>query len=246
MKQLSVLILLFFVSQFYIISQTNTAYFVSDPTLSPDGKFIVFSYEGDLWKVNSGGGNAYRITAMAGTESVPRISPDGKWLAFTSRQENNADVYIVPMDGGEVKQLTFHDRDDYVDSWSWDSKYIYFTSNRYNLYTGFKVSVDGGTPERLFGNYFNTPHHLVEDPANKSIYFTESWESSIFTNRKKYKGAHNPDIKVFNPTTNEFKKLTTYNGKDFWPTIDENSKLYKTLSSILSPMKTVENIIWPL
>src|SRR5437868_4930933 len=101
-------------------TQPTGAYFLTDPTLSPNGDFIVFAYEGDLWKVNTAGGVASRLTAIDGRESLPRISPDGKWLAFSGTQENNNNVYIMPVDGGEIKQLTFHESEDMVDSWSWD------------------------------------------------------------------------------------------------------------------------------
>ena len=104
------------------------AYFLSDPTLSPDAQTIIYAYDGDLWKVAATGGTAVRLTAMDGEESLPRISPDGKWLTFTSTQFGNKDVYVMPLDGGAIKQLTFHDAADDVDSWSWDSETIYFTS----------------------------------------------------------------------------------------------------------------------
>jgi len=60
--------------------------FMSDPSLSPDGKTIVFPYQGDIWTVDAGGGTAYRITAMTGSETLPRFSPDGRWIAFSGNQ----------------------------------------------------------------------------------------------------------------------------------------------------------------
>lgn len=202
------------------------AYFLINPTLTPDGQTIVFSYDGDLWKVPSSGGDAFRLTAMEGEETLPRISPDGKWLAFSATQYGNKDVYVMPIDGGEIKQLTFHDATDDVDSWSWDSKEIYFTSSRYNRYSGYKVPVSGGTPIRLFENYFNNVHNVVSHPKTDEIFFNESWESKNFTNRKRYKGAYNPDIKSYNPKTKAFKEYTDYIGKDMWATVDENGVIY--------------------
>merc|ERR1711991_534370 len=75
-------------------------------------------------------------------------------------------------------------------------------------------------------NYFNTPHHVVTDPKSGGFYFTESWESSVFPHRKRYIGAHNPDIKFYNAKSKEYKELTSYEGKDFWPTVDKNGYLY--------------------
>ncbi|AXT20811.1 PDZ domain-containing protein [Flavobacteriaceae bacterium AU392] len=202
------------------------AYFQIDPTLSPNGQTIVFSYDGDLWKIPSTGGEASRLTAMRGEETLPRISPDGKWLAFSATQYGNRDIYIMPINGGEIKQLTYHDAADDVDSWSWDSKTIYFTSSRYNRYSGYEVSVTGSTPKRLFEHYFNNVHNVVEHPSSGEIFFNESWESKNFTHRKRYKGDYNPDIKSYNLKTKQYKEYTTYKGKDMWATFDSNGAIF--------------------
>ena len=201
-------------------------YFQIDPTLSPDGETIVFSYDGDLWKVDSSGGEAFRLTAMEGEETLPRISPDGKWIAFSATQYGNKDVYLMPMNGGEIKQLTFHDAGDDVDSWSWDSKTIYFTSFRHNRFSGYKISASGGTPTRLFEHYFNNVHNVVTHPSSGEIFFNESWESKNFTHRKRYKGDYNPDIKSYNPNTKVYKEYTDYRGKDMWATIDRSGTIF--------------------
>ena len=225
-RKLALLILISLIS-LGVYPQSDIAYFLTDPTLSPDGENIVFVYEKDLWQVSANGGVANRLTGMEGAESNPRFSPDGNWIAFSSEQNGNADVYIMPVQGGEIKQLTFHDANDFVDGWSWDSKFVYFNSNRYNVIATFKVSIDGSTPLRLFGeNYFNNVHHIAEIPGENAYYFTESWESFMMPNRKRYKGAHNPDIKYYNQNTQEYKELTTYEGKDLWPTVDKDGKLY--------------------
>ncbi|HKL07441.1 MAG TPA: S41 family peptidase [Bacteroidales bacterium] len=228
MKKITIVtIILFTLFSFKSIAQENTAYFLTEPTLSPDGQEIVFVYENDLWQVKTYGGIASRLTAMDGVESNPRFSPDGQWIAFSSEQNGNADVYILPVHGGEITQLTYHEANDYVDSWSWNSKTINFTSNRYNVIGSYKIAVNGGTPKRLFGdNYFNNAHHLAELPEENAYLFTESWESFMFPHRKRYKGDHNPDIKYYNATTNEYKELTTYNGKDLWPVTDIDGNIY--------------------
>lgn len=201
-------------------------YFTTTPGISPDAKKIVFSCEGDLWIVNASGGTAYRLTAMAGEEKYPRFSPDGQWIAFSGSQDGNSNVYVMPADGGEIKQLTFHDASDRVDSWSWDSQCIYFNSSRYNYFTEFKANRQGGTPQRLFDNYFNTIHGVVEHPNSLAYYFTDTDESLGFASRKGYKGENNPDIKSYNPKTKEFHIHTSYPGKDFWHTIDQQGHIY--------------------
>jgi tricorn protease len=221
-KKIFVFILLL---SFQLAAQ-NEEYFMSDPALSPDARTIIFSFEGDLWTVATVGGKAQRLTAMDGLESRPAFSPDGKWIAFTSNQDGNNNIYIMPVSGGTVTQLTFHSANDLVESWSWDSKFIYFNSDRYNTVTALKISISGGTPVRLFENYFNWPHNIVEDPITHGYYFNDTWESWNQASRKRYKGDFNPDVKFFNPSTKEYKLLTDFRGKDMWQTVDKNGKIY--------------------
>jgi len=227
MKKLYLLLFAAILSQGFAKAQSPEVYFASYPTLTPDGKTVIFSYEGDLWKTDAGGNAvAVRLTAMQGEETNPRVSPDGKWLAFSSNQFGNTDVYVMPLTGGEIKQLTYHDANDLVDSWSWDSKSIYFTSSRYNGFSEYKVGLNGGTPSRLFGNYFNTIHGVVEHPQTGELFFNNTWESLFFSQRKRYKGAYNPDIQSYNPKTKAYKQYTDWIGKDFWATLDQKGNIY--------------------
>lgn len=207
------------------ISAQEKSYFLSTPSLSPDGKTAYFAYDGDLWKVDSNGGNASRITALDGEEINPRVSPDGKWLAFSSNQYGNYDVYVMPADGGTIKQLTFHTGKDEMESWGWDSKTIYFTSNRNNNFGSFKTTIEGKTPQKLFNNYFNNTNGLAETPAGEYL-FTNSSESANQVHRKRYKGENNPEILGYNPKNNFFRQYTSYEGKDFNPSVDKNGIIY--------------------
>lgn len=223
MRKLSILLGSFL---FSLLSYAqHVPYFASTPSLSPDASEVYFSYDDDIWKVPTTGGLAMRITALEGQEKNPMLSPDGKWLAFTSNQYGNDDVFLLSIATGVITQLTFHEAADKVESWSWDSKTIYFTSDRYNSFGSYAVSVEGGTAKPLFNTYFSTSDGLVETPEGNYL-FTNSMESNRQVARKRYKGANNPDILFFNPKTEEFKKLTTYIGKDFNPTVDKNGQIY--------------------
>ncbi len=226
MKSTFVIFLVFILS-FSAAAQDNAAYFLSNPCLTPDGQTVIFSYEGDLWKTDVNSGQASRLTAMQGYETSPRVSPDGKWIAFSGRQLGNADVFVMPVAGGDVKQITFHSAGDEVSSWSWDSKSIYFHSNRSGQISGFKVDLAGGTAQRVFGDYFfQFDHNLVEHPLTGEIFFNDTWESLNQLQRKRYKGPFNPDIQAYNPKTKQYKKYTTWEGKDFGATIDRNGNIY--------------------
>lgn len=207
--------------------QQPGSYFLSAPSLSPDGQTVVFSFEGDLWKASVANGEAVRLTAMQGYETNARISPDGQWVAFTGRQMGNPDVYLMPLAGGEIKQLTFHSGNDDVNSWSWDSRSIYFTSNRAGQQSGYTVAINGGTPKRLFGDhFFMLDHGLFEHPRTGDIYFNDTWESSSQAARKRYKGPFNPEIQSYNIKTKTYTKHTNWEGKDFAVSIDKSGNIY--------------------
>ena len=224
MKRALTIILLF---SFVQLPAQKDTYFLSSPTLTPDGQTVIFAFEGDLWKAAVSDGKATRLTAMQGYETSPRVSPDGKWIAFTGRQYGNADIYIMPLEGGEIRQITWHSGNDELTSWSWDSKSVYFNSNRMGQVAGFKVDAAGGTPQRVFGDYFfQYDHNLVEHPQTGEIFFNDTWESSNQVQRKRYKGPFNPDIQSYNFKTKQHKKYTDWTGKDFGATLDRAGNLY--------------------
>ena len=201
--------------------------FASHPSLSPDGKQIYFSYDGDIYSVPVGGGQATAVITMPGVQDSPLVSPDGKWLAFSSNIQGNSDVYVVPAVGGQAVQLTFHEAPDTPVGWSPKSDWIYFESTRESARkTTFKVAVTGGTPQLMFGGYFNTVVNLAENPRTGEFLFNESMESISFPTRKRYVGDHNPNIKCWNPRTKSYTELTDYIGKDQWPMADRDGNIY--------------------
>ena len=222
--------LLFIAANIFLASTLTYAQnirFASHPSLSPDGKQIYFSYDGDIFTVPAAGGQATAVITMPGEQDSPLVSPDGRWLAFSSDIQGNTDIYAVPLSGGSAVQLTFHEAPDTPVSWSADSKYIYFESTRESARkTTFKVAVAGGTPQLMFDGYFNTIVNLVENPKTGEFLFNESMESLSFPTRKRYVGAHNPNIKCWNPRTRAYSELTDYEGKDQWPMVDKDGNIY--------------------
>ncbi|MBL0162245.1 MAG: PDZ domain-containing protein [Xanthomonadales bacterium] len=71
------------------------------------GDTLVFTAEGDLWRVPLAGGTAQRLTSNAGEESQASISPDGRRIAFVGSYDASPEVYVMPIDGGAPKRLSF-------------------------------------------------------------------------------------------------------------------------------------------
>jgi len=89
---------------------------VSDPQVSPDGKWVSFTVRetdldanrgrNDIWLVSIDGGAASRLTTHPDADSEGRWSADGKWLYFVSTRSGSSQVWRIKPTGGEAEQVT--------------------------------------------------------------------------------------------------------------------------------------------
>jgi tricorn protease len=71
------------------------------------GQTLVFTAEGDLWRVGAAGGRAERITTHPDLESRAALSPDGRLVAFSGTYERAGEAYLMPLEGGLPQRLTW-------------------------------------------------------------------------------------------------------------------------------------------
>lgn len=81
--------------------ETFDAGHLAEPTFSPDGTRIAFSYRGDIYVAQSDGSGLRRLTRAWGECSRPTWSPDGHGIAFTARREGAFGVYLMGAAVGE-------------------------------------------------------------------------------------------------------------------------------------------------
>ena len=91
---------------------------IASPSISPDGRHVVFSLDrmnrktekkyGNLWIVPTHKGPPRQFTHGDQRDSQPTWSPDGNEIAFLSNRgdEKQAQIYIIPFYGGEARRLT--------------------------------------------------------------------------------------------------------------------------------------------
>ncbi len=90
---------------------------LSDPSLSPDGKWLVYAVtevdlpsngarNTDLWLAPLAGGAARRLTSHPKSDSRGRFSPDGKRIAFLSARDGAPQLFLIDLAGGEPRKLT--------------------------------------------------------------------------------------------------------------------------------------------
>ncbi|HUL74496.1 MAG TPA: CehA/McbA family metallohydrolase [Vicinamibacterales bacterium] len=100
------------------------------PTWSPDGAWIAFAMQGDIWKIPAKGGDAVALTHGPAYYFEPQWSPDGRSIALTMDTDGNLDVGVVSADGGAVTRLTDAREVDLEPAWSRDNQDLYFVSAR--------------------------------------------------------------------------------------------------------------------
>ncbi len=91
---------------------------VSDPRVSPDGRFAVYQLRRTDLEANKGttslwlldlktpGAAPRALTAPSGDASSPRWSADGKAIYFLSARSGSAQVWRLPLEGGEAVPVT--------------------------------------------------------------------------------------------------------------------------------------------
>ena len=176
---------------------------------------IVFTYEGDLWRASTAGGNAYRLTNDPGSEAWAKFSPDGKLIAFTAQYDGGTDVYVMPADGGVPRRLTFHPERDRVLEWFPDGKSILFRSNREYSFRAeevYRVPLTGGLPEKL---PVDRAGLATISPDGSSIAYNRiSRESATW---KRHKGGTAQNIWLANLEAGDYRRITDWEGSDNFP-----------------------------
>ena len=185
------------------------------PSLTPDGRQVVFGYRGDIWVApTDGSGPARRLTLHEAQDTVPRVSPDGKQIAFSSRRHGGYDLFVIPITGGEPKQITFHSGTEILCDWSPDGRRLLFLSARAMGEGGldlYEADVAGGTPRRIT---FDGGRDGAYAPDGKTVVYARGFNDIYCDN---YAGSANYDIYLTDLEGGLPRRLTHSNGNERWP-----------------------------
>jgi len=130
---------------------TADAYIDHQPTVSADGRYIVFqsnrSGARNIWRIDADGSNPKQLTQGNSVDANPVVSPDGKFVVFMSLRSGTWTVWKVGIDGGAAVQLT--DLSSEFPSISPDGKsisYFYADQQANNQPKLAVIAFDGGPP----------------------------------------------------------------------------------------------------
>jgi tricorn protease len=207
------------------------------PALSPDGKTIVFTYKGDLYRVPAGGGSATQLTQHEAHDFMPVWSPDGQSIAFASDRYGNFDVFLIPVNGGDARRLTQHSSGEYPYSFSPDGKNVYFGAARMDA-AGNRLFPTGSLPELYqVAATGGRALQVLTTPA-ENICFSKDGQRFLYhdkkggenTWRKHQRSAIARDIWLYDSRNGQHRQLTRFAGEDRNPVFANNDKTVYYLS----------------
>ncbi|PWT91883.1 MAG: hypothetical protein C5B55_07340 [Blastocatellia bacterium] len=147
----------------------------SDPSWSPDGRFIAYSSDQsgnfDIWVRSVGEGNSVQVTNSTAHDWQPNWSPDGLSLVFRSERDGGG-LFLVPALGGNERKLCgfgYHPR------WSPDGSQVLFYSSAFPGVVKSKayvISTNGGTPHEVLSDFaaaFISPLQLAWHPDSNRL-----------------------------------------------------------------------------
>ncbi len=191
------------------------------------GDQVVFSYAGDLYTVDLGGGLARRLTSHPGYEMFARFSPDGSKIAFTAQYDGNTEVYVMPAEGGIPIRLTYTatlSRDDLSDrmgpnnivmGWRDDETIIFRSRKRtFNSFKGglYLVNVNGGLPRQIpvpEGGW------ISYSPDGQRFVYNRVFRE--FRTWKYYQGGMADDLWLHDLSDRSTRNLTQNKSQDIFP-----------------------------
>jgi len=166
-------------------SPDNAPKWLRNASIAPDGSRIAFSYQGDIFTVPAGGGQALRLTIHEAYDADPVWSSDSRQIAFSSMRYGNKDVFVINSDGGVAKRLTYHSADDVPSAFGVGNDKVVFSSSRLDdvassvfptsfLPELYEVKLAGGLEKRI-----------ISTPAEMAVY-NEDGSKLFFHDKKGY------------------------------------------------------------
>ncbi len=214
-----------------IASAQTEAGWLRYPSISPDGKTIVFTYRGDLYSVPASGGTAALLTLNEAHDFMPVWSHDGKYIAFASDRYGNFDIFIMPAQGGEARRLTSHSAPEYPYDFSPDNQYVLFGSSRMDAAANrqfptasqpelYKVNINGGRVEQVL----TIPAEDVKYSTDGKLLVYHDKKGGENTWRKHQTSSIARDIWLYNSSTGKHTRLSSFAGEDRNPVFADNDQ----------------------
>jgi TolB protein len=154
---------------------------------SPNGKFISYHENYQVYVADADGRNKKHIKTNNAFNFAPSWSPDGKWLLFVSGEHYNCHPYIVHPDGSGLKKLAdrggyrgviefldvfdFHHGSSDLPVWSIDGKLVFFTAKVGENVELFETTLDGQATQLTKTAASSLHYHPEPSPDGKRLVY---------------------------------------------------------------------------
>jgi Tol biopolymer transport system component/C-terminal processing protease CtpA/Prc len=219
-----------------LLAQTE-ARWLRYPAISPDGNSIVFSYQGDLYKVPATGGTASLLTVHEAQDCNPVWSHDGTQIAFASDRYGNFDVYVMPAGGGAATRLTYHSSSEFPSDFSKADESVIYYSGQLDAASNqlfpagflpelYQVAVEGGMPRQLL----TTPAQDARLHPNGELLVYHDRKGYEDEFRKHHRSSITRDVWSCHLPTGKYTRLTDFEGEDRNPVVSPDGRQLYFLS----------------
>lgn len=117
---------------------------------SPDGRELVYSMQGTLWRQALDSTAATQLTDGPGYDYQPDWSPDGRSVVYASYRADAVELRRLDLATGETRALTSNAAVNVEPRFSPDGRRIAFVSTAFNgRWHLFTIPAEGGVAERL-------------------------------------------------------------------------------------------------
>lgn len=149
---------------------------------------LVFTAEGDLWKVGTAGGASQRLTTHPSAETHSAISHDGKWIAFSASYEGAQEAYVISINGGVPKRISFENSSVAVLGWTAQGEVLTSTQNETGPSSqSIIATINPENGQRKIFPVTDANEATVDD-AGRFLYFTRLGAHTRGDNVKQYRG----------------------------------------------------------
>ena len=196
---------------------------IMQPSISPDGEHLAFSFQGDIWVSDISGNTPKRLTIHEAYETNPVWSKNGQHIVFCGDRFGNNDLFKLPVDGGMPERLTYHSASDSPYSITPSGDILFTTSRNYRQVEReaeiYVLKQSASTEKRFLDALGFDP---VSSPDGNKIAFVRG---TCRTAREAYNGPANRDVWVFDKTTGDYTQITKHSTNDFNPHWLNNDEL---------------------
>jgi len=140
-----------------------------DAAYSPDGTFVAFARDGDLWLANSDGSGQRRLATTPNVaESGPSWLPDGSAIVYTAQVGAARQIRVIPLPTGMSRRIAASGAEEYSATVSRQGR-LAFVSTRNGTPQIFVAQQDGTEAAQFSAEAYADVHDLAWSPDGKLL-----------------------------------------------------------------------------